>query len=516
MSVGALENMVLEELREQQLLLPPLAKPEMLRRAKSGGGTDVRIAAMAFVPGILQRAESAPVAQAIASPVGLHSLCEKGSLLPSQAADGGPRKRCAICLEEQAAGQLHVSGKMCGNSHCAEAFCSGCLKAFFQERVESSRFSLQPMLCAACRCHVPVAQWQQLAGPTTSTTFAQNASDALALRCEACDNTHTLLQDAWQHDDLEGAIRIFFNCSRDPEAVEVAWSAFNEGRLDADSFLESLRAHGPEAIRDAEPEVRWACKSWGVYTFEELLECHGEDAGRTAWKAAEVVDTSESMGVERRWDFWAFSWGAYTLEEFTVLHGEEAGQAAWEAAELANWVEPEKRWVCKAWGDYTQEQFILWHGEDSGHVEWEAAEVYRSSTRQAGNGRTYTLEEFKGWYGEEQGQQMWDQAPVVDLSRVFRLLGDVERRAALHLAQVRRNPKILTPCCGMEFCFRCQTSGWHSGTACEEILASQAAIELQFCPACGVPTQRTEGCSSMVCLCGEHWTWSGEESDDDY
>jgi len=321
------------------------------------------------------------------------------------------------------------------------------------------------------------------------------------------------LQDAGQYDDLEGAIRTFFNRSRDPVTVGVAWSAFNAGRLDAESFLESLRTQGPEVIRDSEPETRWVCESWGVYTFEEFLEWHGEDAGRVAWKAAEVVDTSERVDVERRWDCWALSWCAHSLEEFVALHGEEAGPAAWEAAELANWAEPERRRACKA---YTHEQFVSWYGEDSGHVKWEAAEVCRSSTRQAGNGRTYTLEEFKAWYGEEQGQLMWDQAPVVDLSRVFGLLGDVERRAALHLAQLRRNRKILTPCCGVEFCFRCQTAGWHSGTACEEILASQAAIEVQFCVACGVPTQRTEGCSSMVCLCGEHWTWrSGEESDED-
>lgn len=90
------------------------------------------------------------------------------------------------------------------------------------------------------------------------------------------------------------------------------------------------------------------------------------------------------------------------------------------------------------------------------------------------------------------------------------LIPDVERRCALHLACLRRSPLIWTPCCGIEICWRCQVSGHHHGMSCEEFQREQLAVECQFCPGCGVATQRTEGCSHIVCLCGENWEWQDE------
>jgi len=90
------------------------------------------------------------------------------------------------------------------------------------------------------------------------------------------------------------------------------------------------------------------------------------------------------------------------------------------------------------------------------------------------------------------------------------LIPDVERRCALHLACVRRHPQIWTPCCGAAVCLRCQLAGHHEGMTCEEVQRDQLEVECQFCPSCGVATQKTEGCSHIICLCGADWEWKEE------
>jgi len=100
---------------------------------------------------------------------------------------------------------------------------------------------------------------------------------------------------------------------------------------------------------------------------------------------------------------------------------------------------------------------------------------------------------------------------VENLSNVFSLIVDVEKRCAVQLAWVRRCPKMRTPCCQHPYCFKCKISNFHKGQTCEERQAEEYSIEAQFCPECGVPTIRSEGCSHIVCVCGANWQWSGDE-----
>lgn len=101
------------------------------------------------------------------------------------------------------------------------------------------------------------------------------------------------------------------------------------------------------------------------------------------------------------------------------------------------------------------------------------------------------------------------------MAKILELVTDLERRAALQLAYLRWWPKIYTPCCDAPMCFKCKVEGHHEGLTCEERQRQEATIDCQFCPGCGVPTQRTEGCTHMICLCGEHWTWQNNEDDDE-
>jgi len=93
------------------------------------------------------------------------------------------------------------------------------------------------------------------------------------------------------------------------------------------------------------------------------------------------------------------------------------------------------------------------------------------------------------------------------LEELCGLLHDVERVVALHLAYYRRYPLIKTPCCGSKMCFRCKVRGHHEGKSCLERQAEEAVIDAQSCPGCGVPTVKSEGCNSIICVCGTSWSW---------
>ncbi|CAJ1366906.1 unnamed protein product [Effrenium voratum] len=64
-----------------------------------------------------------------------------------------------------------------------------------------------------------------------------------------------------------------------------------------------------------------------------------------------------------------------------------------------------------------------------------------------------------------------------------------------------------------QFCFRCKVSSWHRGVTCNERLRCEKARQAQLCPGCGVPTQRSEGCRKITCVCGRVWEWEGGEGD---
>jgi len=154
----------------------------------------------------------------------------------------------------------------------------------------------------------------------------------------------------------------------------------------------------------------------------------------------------------------------------------------------------------------------------TGKELWDASTLWSPAKRLDENGRSYSLAEFEQWYGQKVGRQKWKAAQISNITPILHLIGDVERRTTLHLAHLRKNPKTYTPCCSQAYCFRCHVGTWHSGTTCEENCANGLDVEVQFCPCCNVPTQRTEGCSSMVCPCGKNWHWEGgsDVSDDDY
>jgi len=113
-------------------------------------------------------------------------------------------------------------------------------------------------------------------------------------------------------------------------------------------------------------------------------------------------------------------------------------------------------------------------------------------------------------FDDDRDGEFADRSP---LNKILSLVTDVERRCVLHLAALRRNPLIFTHCCACPICWKCKVANHHDDKSCEEMQREDVGenVEIQFCPGCGVGTERTEGCSEMICLCGERWEWEGDE-----
>lgn len=90
--------------------------------------------------------------------------------------------------------------------------------------------------------------------------------------------------------------------------------------------------------------------------------------------------------------------------------------------------------------------------------------------------------------------------------RIIFAIADEERRGSAFNSLLLRYPKLKSRC-GGEYCFTCKIASFHIGLTCTERLRREQNIEAQYCPSCRVPTVRSEGCSSILCVCGAHWNW---------
>ncbi|CAM9380016.1 unnamed protein product [Phaeothamnion confervicola] len=113
----------------------------------------------------------------------------------------------------------------------------------------------------------------------------------------------------------------------------------------------------------------------------------------------------------------------------------------------------------------------------------------------------------------EAEDERWEKWGGIVVGAVLPLVRDLERRAVLQLAWLRRYPFLRTyPCeCGQMTCFKCKVEGCHPGVTCAEVQARELeGSGVQFCPGCNVATVKSEACNHMVCVCGEDWTWVEE------
>jgi hypothetical protein len=78
---------------------------------------------------------------------------------------------------------------------------------------------------------------------------------------------------------------------------------------------------------------------------------------------------------------------------------------------------------------------------------------------------------------------------------ILSCLLDPERRSTLHLRFLRDHPRVFTPCCRREHCFKCKTKEWHIGKTCEENTNSLAG-EIIDCPSCNIYLTKSDGCNT--------------------
>ena len=90
------------------------------------------------------------------------------------------------------------------------------------------------------------------------------------------------------------------------------------------------------------------------------------------------------------------------------------------------------------------------------------------------------------------------------------LIPEPERQVTLHLRYLRWRPRIWTPCCNKEHCFRCRTRDFHEGRSCIENteVLDHSIVD---CPGCGLYLCKGDGCNNVTCPCGKQFSWTAEK-----
>lgn len=94
------------------------------------------------------------------------------------------------------------------------------------------------------------------------------------------------------------------------------------------------------------------------------------------------------------------------------------------------------------------------------------------------------------------------------------MIDDPSLQANLHLRYLRARPRIWTPCCNREHCFKCKTKDFHNGRSCDENTATLDG-SIVNCPSCGISIAKGDGCNSITCVCGKQFSWSMEKENQD-
>jgi hypothetical protein len=102
-----------------------------------------------------------------------------------------------------------------------------------------------------------------------------------------------------------------------------------------------------------------------------------------------------------------------------------------------------------------------------------------------------------------------DRAAHELMSDILKVVRNPERRASLQLRHLKFRPRVWTPCCENEQCFRCRTRDFHTGRTCEEI-ADSLAGDIVRCGVCGVHVVKGDGCDSITCVCGNNFSFNTE------
>lgn len=113
------------------------------------------------------------------------------------------------------------------------------------------------------------------------------------------------------------------------------------------------------------------------------------------------------------------------------------------------------------------------------------------------------MEESFSWWKVKKPDQVrvWEC-----MKRVFAMIQDPERRAALQSYSLSQRPFFRTLCCSSSHCFQCKTSA-HIDSPCSAVI-KQLDSSVMPCPQCNVFLAKGDGCNSVVCHCGYNFHWA--------
>ena len=93
-----------------------------------------------------------------------------------------------------------------------------------------------------------------------------------------------------------------------------------------------------------------------------------------------------------------------------------------------------------------------------------------------------------------------------DAQLIAEHIADEEMRFKFQIAFFNMHRSCITPCtCSRRMCFYCKSPS-HVHMNCEQHM-NRTYGNLNFCPRCKVPCMKNDGCNSVRCVCGLHFTW---------
>eukprot|EP00929_Paragymnodinium_shiwhaense_P058951 TRINITY_DN29515_c0_g1_i1.p1 TRINITY_DN29515_c0_g1~~TRINITY_DN29515_c0_g1_i1.p1 ORF type:complete len:1526 (-),score=381.17 TRINITY_DN29515_c0_g1_i1:80-4657(-) len=412
----------------------------------------------------LQRSASLPssdaaavqIAAALASVDDLHCpLEELGKIQPPPWAacnEKDTEGTCQACLEKK------PIPRVCSSCEPHAGLCRECLCKYLSGCVKDAMYAVPMILCALCRERLPTVSWMRYVPPKVRDQYLGNAEQLLALRCPDCDETTSFFA-GWPTSMKLDRARWKFVLEADSASAGAETAASPcRSRLWMDLF--SMRFWQPRPRGEFAASLRRSA--------QVITQAQREDVWTGLLHARKSFGLAHEATCSRQ--------RHKALMKLLCKQREEsqAGQAASDASARAA--------AARIVGS--------WRKFDAGT---ESADAFVASLYGAYPPGIDT------WAPQGLANAMKESLPLC--------IEDPERRLAAQLAWLRHNPKVRTPCCCAQVCFKCKVRGWHPGKTCEERQRREVSRHAMPCPNCGVPTTLSDGCSSIRCLCGHEWTW---------
>mmetsp|Transcript_20716 Transcript_20716/g.38466 ORF Transcript_20716/g.38466 Transcript_20716/m.38466 type:complete len:526 (+) Transcript_20716:83-1660(+) len=381
-----------------------------------------------------------------------------------------PRGRCCVCFSPDTSLVF-----VCGNeitpaamastatttTTCEGALCLDCAKAYIENIMCDSKYSLPTVRCPGrCFGSIPSASWRGALhyGDDLSSSSAEAEEDVRHKEKEAklnCTPTVVPCCRSWKD--------VLLGVNKDEE--EKAKEQEARRRMEVESKKQKLKEKVKRRKENIEFESSMVRRFESNFSTVLSIRCGACD-NTCDMSECDLVDDAASREA--------------LVAEVLSMGGGQGGQELQELV-FSQWVGFMQHKVSAAELVETMSQYIDMHNDEAPN--------------------------------NDEGDVLTDDRVRFFYEVVAPLMRDVERRARFLLTVYKKFPKFYVQCCHYEHCFACKIDNWHEGITCEQHQRDELDIEAQFCPECGVPTIRTDGCSDMLCACGGVWQWEGDDCD---